>query len=452
MFDTAAFEAYVQANRERFLQEFGDAIAVPSVAAQKRGLKEMADLLTKRFRKLGATVRQYPIDGGSPVVYAEIGTGTRTLMIYNHYDVQPEDPVALWESEPFTLTQRDGRLYGRGVADDKGELCSRIQALEAWLAVVGELPVKIKWVMEGEEEIGSVHLEDWVKEQADMLQADGILWEGGGYDEAGRITMAAGCKGIAYFELRVKGPNRDLHSAYAPIVTNPAWRLVHALSTLKDKNDKITIDGYARHVRSLSDEEVQRIEAIPFEAEAFKQNYGLAEFLNGMDANQARQRLYEIPTATICGLDSGYQGAGSKTVLPATATAKLDCRLVPDLTPELVADLLRRHLDKRGFTDVEIVQLGGERPARSPLESSIRTAAFEASLDTWDQTPVMVPWVAGSGPMYPLSTMLDIPVISAGATWNPGNQIHSPNENIFERDYFLNMRFLASLIERFSRQ
>ena len=452
MFDTAAFEAYVQAHQERFLQEFGEAIAVPSVAAQKRGLKEMADLLTKRFRKLGATVRQYPIDGGSPVVYAEIGAGPRTLLIYNHYDVQPEDPVDLWDSDPFTLTHRDGKLYGRGVADDKGELFSRLQALEAWLAVEKELPLKIKWVMEGEEEIGSVHLEAWVRQYADMLQADGILWEGGGYDEAGRITMSAGCKGIAYFELRAHGPSRDLHSAYAPIVTNPAWRLVYALGTLKDKNDKITIDGYARHVRALTDDQIQRIEAIPFEAEAFKANYGLDAFLNGMDADQALRRLYEIPTVTICGLDSGYHGAGSKTILPATATAKVDCRLVPDLTPELVSDLLRRHLDKRGFTDIEIVLLGGERPAHSALNSAIRMAAFEASLDTWNQTPVLIPWTAGSGPMYPLSTMLDIPVISAGATWNPGNQIHSPNENIVERDYFLNMRFLAHLIERFSRQ
>jgi acetylornithine deacetylase/succinyl-diaminopimelate desuccinylase-like protein len=385
-------------------------------------------------------------------VYAEIGAGPHTLLIYNHYDVQPEDPIDLWESEPFTLTQRDGKLYGRGVSDDKGELYSRLQAVEAWLAIQPDLPLKIKWVVEGEEEIGSVHLEEWVKEHADMLQADGILWEGGGYDEAGRITMSAGCKGIAYFELRVKGPNRDLHSSYAPIVTNPAWRLVQALSTLKDKHDEITIDDYAKHVRPLSKEELEQIEAVPFEAEAFQQNYGLDGFLNGRDADQARQRLYEIPTVTICGLDSGYQGPGSKTVLPATATAKLDCRLVPDLTPELVADLLRRHLDKRGFTDVEIEMLGGERPARSPLDSALRTAAFEASLDTWDQTPVMVPWVAGSGPMYPLSTMLNIPVLSAGATWHPANQIHSPNENIFEKDYFLNMRFLANLIDRFSRQ
>ncbi len=446
------FDVYVNANQDKFLKEFGEFIAVPSVAAQKRGIKEMADLLTKRFRKLGAVVRQYPLpDGGSPVVYAEIGSGPRTLMIYNHYDVQPEDPLALWTTDPFTLTRQDGKLFGRGVSDDKGELLSRIQAVEAWLATRGDLPLKIKWVIEGEEEIGSVHLEDWVREQADMLGADGILWEGGGYDEAGRITMAAGCKGIAYFELRVQGPAVDMHSANAPIVTNPAWRLVQALSTLKNTQDEITIDGFNAHVRPLTPLEIQRIEALPFEAEQFKHNYGLARFLNDLDDRAALRRLYEIPTATICGLTSGYQGNGTKTVLPAVASAKLDFRLVPDLTPDLVEDLLRRHLDARGFTDVQITRLSGEKPARSPIESPLRTAAIEASLDTWNQTPVLYPWFAGSGPMYPLSVMLNIPVISAGATWHPDTRAHSPNENILERDYFTSLRFTASLIEHFSQ-
>ncbi len=170
-----------------------------------------------------------------------------------------------------------------------------------------------------------------------------------------------------------------------------------------------------------------------------------------MDDRAALRRLYEVPTATICGLTSGYQGDGTKTVLPAVASAKLDFRLVPDLTPDLVEDLLRRHLDARGFTDVQIARLSGEKPARSPIESPLRTAAIEASLDTWNQTPVLYPWFAGSGPMYPLSVMLNIPVISAGATWHPDTRAHSPNENILERDYFTSLRFTASLIEHFSQ-
>ncbi len=452
MVNADSFRRYIEQHKERFLGELAEFVAVPSVAAQKRGIHEMADLLAGRFRKLGAEVRQYPVpEGGSPVVYAEIGTGPRTLMIYNHYDVQPEDPVDLWESGPFTLTRRDGRLYGRGVADNKGELLARIQSLEAWKATQGDLPVRIKWVVEGEEEISSIHLEGWAQQNADMLTADGILWEGGGYNETGQITMAAGCKGIAYFELRARGAKQDMHSSLAPIVVNPAWRLVWALSTLKNAQDEITIDGYARHIRPLTDEEIARIDGLPFAAEAFKEHHGLAEFLNGMDGRAANRRLYEIPTVTICGLRSGYQGEGSKTVLPAEASAKLDFRLVPDLTPELAEDLLRQHLDAHGFGDIEVIRLGGEKPARSPLDSALHRAAVAASQDTWGQTPVIFPWFAGSGPMYPLSVMLGVPALSAGGTWHPETRAHAPNENILERDYFTSMSFTANLLARFSQ-
>ena len=452
MYNTATFNAYVEQHKARFLDEFAEFIAVPSVAAQNRGIQEMADLLSDRFRKLGAEVHQYPLaEGGSPVVYAEIGSGPRTLMIYNHYDVQPEDPIALWNSEPYTLSRRDGKLFGRGVADDKGELLARIQTIETWLATQGELPVKIKWVVEGEEEIGSVHLEHWVKENADMLVADGILWEGGGYDEAGRVIMSAGCKGIAYFELCATGPNQDIHSSMAPMVVNPAWRLVWALSTLKNPQDEITIDGYANHVAPLTATEIEMIDALPFEADTIKTQYGLSEFLNGMDDKAANRRLFKIPTVTICGLDSGYQGEGSKTVLPAEAKAKVDFRLVPNLTADLAESLLRQHLDARGFDDIKITRLGGENPAKSALDSPLHQAAVAASLDTWNKTPVFYPWMAGSGPMYPLSTMLDIPVVSAGSTWHPQSRAHSPNENIIEQDYFDDFTFTASLMAHFAQ-
>jgi len=449
---TDAFDAYLEQHRERFLDEFGAFIAVPSVAADARGVHDMAELVAERFRRLGAEVTIFPTPG-SPVVYAEIGPqdAARTLMIYNHYDVQPEDPVELWETPPFEMAVKDGRLWGRGTSDDKGELLSRIQAVEAWLNTQGELPVRIKWVVEGEEEIGSVHLEDWVRAHTDLLTADGLLWEGGGYDEAGRMQFGLGCKGIMYFELRCKGPRIDLHSSYAPMVPNPAWRLVWALSTLKDENDRITLDGYLDHVAPLTDEQWAAIDAVPLEFEAMRRNWGLDAWLNGMTDDEARRRYFAEPTITICGLQSGYTGAGSKTVLPAEAMVKLDFRLVPNLTPELAYDLLRAHLDRRGFTDIEIVKLGGEPPASSPPGSLIERAAVAASITTWKKEPVMMPWFAGSGPMYAMSTLLGIPVCFAGATWHPDMRAHSPNENIFIDDYFDSMRFTAALIDHFAQ-
>ncbi len=436
-YNTEKFNRYIDQHHARFLQEFGQFISVPSVAADGRSITEMADLVAARFRETGAEVTIFPTPG-SPVVYAEIGphNAARTLLIYNHYDVQPEDPVELWDSPPFEMTIKDGVIYGRGTSDDKGELLSRIQAVEAWLKTQGDLPVRIKWVAEGEEEIGSVNLEEWVKEHTDLLKADGVLWEGGGYDEAGRIQMGLGCKGIAYYELHCKGPSHDLHSSVAPMVPNPAWRLVWALSTLKNANDEITLDGYLDHVAPLSDEEWAAIDAVPMEFEEMRQRWGLDNWINHLEDHDARRRYFAAPTITICGIESGYLGEGSKTVLPAEAMVKLDFRLVHNLTPEIAERLLREHLDRRGFSDITITPMGCEPPAKSVPNSLIQRAAVAASHDTWQKEPIIMPWFAGSGPMYPLSTMIGIPVVFAGATWHPNIRAHSPNENIFEKDYF----------------
>ena len=451
-YDKDTFERYLETRGNRFLNELGQFIAQPSVAADGRGIHEMAGLVAERLRELGADVTVYPIEGGSPVVYAEIGPADapRTLIVYNHYDVQPEDPRELWESDPFMLTIRDGVIYGRGTSDDKGELLARIQAVEAWLATQGELPLRLKWVVEGEEEVGSVHLETWAEQHAEMLRADGVLWEGGGYDDAGRRIFGLGLKGLAYFDLRCQGPAYDLHSSVAPMVENPAWRLIWALSTLKAPDDTITLDGYLEHVIPPDEEALRRIDAIPMDFEALRQRWGLREWLGGMSDEEARRRYYTAPTITICGVHAGYGGPGSKTILPAEARAKLGFRLVNGLTPELAQRLLREHLDRRGFTDVEITLLSGEKFATSPPDSLPERAAVAASEDVWGQTPVLEPWLAGSGPAYPLSAMLGIPLVVAGATWHPNARAHAPNENILVRDYFDAMRFMAAFMAHFA--
>jgi acetylornithine deacetylase/succinyl-diaminopimelate desuccinylase-like protein len=450
-YDTQAFERYIDQQRDRLLEEFGQFIGQISVAADGRGIPAMARLVEQRFRELGAEVTVYDTPG-SPVIYAELGPedAARTLMIYNHYDVQPEDPVDLWDTEPFEMVIEDGVIYGRGTSDDKGELLTRIQAVEAWLRTQGELPVRIKWVVEGEEEIGSVHLEDWVDEHADHLQADGLLWEGAGYDEAGRPMFGLGGKGLAYFELHCKGPSHDLHSSVAPVVVNPAWRLVWALSTLKDQDDNITLDGYLEHVRPLTDEEWERIDAVLMEFDAMRERWGIEGWLQDLSDHAARRRYISEPTITICGIHAGYGGQGSKTVLPAEAMAKLDFRLVDGLTSDLAHALLRKHLDRRGFDDIEIVRLGGEEFAASPPGSLVERTAAAASEETWGKTPNMFPWFPGSGPLYPLSAKLGIPVIFAGATWHPNARPHSPNENILLKDYFESMRFTASFLSHFA--
>lgn len=444
------FKAYVEANRERFLEELADFCRQPSISAQNVGVAEMAEMVKARLEKLGAQVQMLET-GGPPAIFAEMGQGERTLLCYNHYDVQPPDPLEEWHSPPFEPTIREGRLYARGVADDKGDLMARLQAVEAYLAVFNELPLRLKFFVEGEEETGSPHLAPLAKQYAHLLRADGCLWESGGKDEEERFTLFLGMKGDQYLELRCRGAKSDLHSAHAGLVPNPAWRLVWALNTMKDAQDRITIDGYREHVRPPTAEELAALERIPFADEAMRAAWGIESFINGVEGAEAlRVFLYE-PTCTISGFRSGYIEPGSKTVLPSKALVKLDLRLVPDLTPELALKLVREHLDRRGFQDVEVESLGALPVARSPLDAQIVEAAKAAALAVYDHKPVIYPTHGGSGPMYYLCQALGTPGVMAGIGY-PGENIHAPNENIRLQDYFEGILFVGELMRRFGRE
>ena len=334
--------AYVQAHRDSFLNDLMAACRTPSVFKDSEGLRTMAQWVQTRLQAAGCEVDSWEVAGGPPIVWGEVGSGPRSLLSYSHYDVQPADPLDLWHSPPFDPTVRDGKIFARGVADDKGDLMSRIHAVETYRAVYGDLPVRFKFFVEGEEEVGSPHLAPVAMAHAQDLQADGCLWESGEFDSQERYRVYLGVKGIQYVELRVRGANTDLHSSYATIVPNPAWRLVQALNTLKAPDDTITVDGYLDYVRPLTPLEEAYLDRIPFDGEDMKEQWGIPAFINEIDNREALKRFLYAPTCTICGLRSGFIDEGQKTVLPATAMAKLDFRLVPDLTPDLVIDLLPR--------------------------------------------------------------------------------------------------------------
>ncbi len=446
------FVEYVNANRDRFIAELQDFCRQPSVAAQNLGMEAMAEKVIARLRKLGAQVRVIPVKGAPPYIYGEIGNGKRTLMIYDHYDVQPPEPLELWKTGPWEAAIRDGKVYARGVSDNKADMLSRIQMVEAYLATVGPLPLKIKFVYEGEEEIGSIHLPQFAKENRALLEgADGCLWEFGSKDINERPNMSCGLKGIVYVELHAHGAARALHSSLAAIVVDPAWRLTWALNTLKDPEDHILIDNYAQHVRPPTKAEMEALQAIPFDEDKIKADYGIPAFIRNLSGLPLLQKYLYEPTCTICGLYSGYIGEGSKTVLPDHAFAKIDFRLVPNLTPDLVVDLLRKHLDRRGFDDIEIkLTETGEEVARSPLDSSIVRAAIDAARAVYPKEPVIYPTSAGSGPMYPLCQALGIPAVSAGCGWYDG-RAHAPNESVRIQDYFEGIQWVRELIDRFAR-
>jgi acetylornithine deacetylase/succinyl-diaminopimelate desuccinylase-like protein len=445
----ARFDEYVRAHAAQYVDELKALVSIPTVSAQGSAIPETADAVLARATKAGIAAEALRVDGGPPTIVGETGRGDRTLLVYDHYDVQPPDPLAEWKTPPFEPSEREGMLFARGVSDNKGNLMARLQAIESYRATVGELPLRIRVLFEGEEEIGSEHLAAFVAKHGDRLKADGCIWEAGYKDAAGRPTISLGLKGIAYFELRARGAKQDVHSSQATIVPNPAWRLVWALATLKDQNDRITIDGLWDHVRAASDADVALLERLPFDEAALKKIHGIDAFIRGLSGTPLKLKHFFEPTCTICGLTSGYAGPGSKTVLPAVASAKLDFRLVPDLDPDLVARLLRAHLDERGFSDIEITPMHGEKPSRWPADSVVARAAVAACRDTYRTDPVVYPLMVGSGPMAQVCDALEIPVVGFGAG-NASSANHAPNENIAIADYIDHIRAFGRFIHAFA--
>ncbi len=442
-------QTIIAAQRDRFLAEFREFLAFRSMKGDAAGLAGAAEWTAGRLRQIGAQVQTWATDGAPPVVFAEIGQGAVSLLSYSHYDVQPPDPLDLWESPPFAATVRDGKLFARGASDDKGDTLARIQAVEVYQQAYGDLPLRLKFFVEGEEEVGSPHLAPLAAQHAAQLRADGVLWEGGGFDEAERYTFYCGLKGIVYLELRVRGASHDLHSSFAPMVPNPAWRLVQALNTLKDDRDNIVIDGYMAHVRPPTAAELAYIRAIPFDGAAVKANWGIPAFVNAMSDEAALIRFLTQPTCTICGLRSGFIEEGEKTVLPSSALVKLDFRLVPDLTPGLVVKLLRGHLDRRGYSDIEIAPSAGMIGARSDVTAPVVQTAVAAARQVYGHEPVVYPSHGGSGPMHALVQALGSNGIMAGVCY-PGVRMHSPNENIRLDDYFRHIEFLVEFMRQFA--
>jgi len=421
----------------------------PSIAAQNVGMVETAELVEELLRGVGIEARRIPTSG-FPVVYGAVGAGEKTLAFYNHYDVQPPEPLEEWLSDPFAAEIRDGALYARGVADNKGNIVARLAAVDAYVRARGRLPeqLKVKFIIEGEEEIGSIHLDEFAQANRDLVQADGCIWEAGYADPQGRRQIYLGAKGILYAELTARAANVDLHSSWATIVPNPAWRLLHALRSLRDAEGRVLIPGFYDRVRPLTDADRAALQRMPFDEEGYLQQLGLDAFnhhLTGLPLLE--QHLFQ-PTCNICGLWSGYTGAGSKTVLPREAKVKLDFRLVPDQDPGEIADLLVEHLEREGFGDVEVVTMEPEHPARTPLDHPFVDLVVETSREVYGQEPVVYPTMAGTGPMYVLCQQFDIPCVSVGVGHSDSRN-HAPNENILLEDFYQGILHLAAILERF---
>jgi acetylornithine deacetylase/succinyl-diaminopimelate desuccinylase-like protein len=419
---------------QKFRGLITDYCRLESVAAQNRMMAETADWVEKLLKATGFETRQLEVAGSPNYVYGTLkGKSDFTLLLYNHYDVQPEAPVELWESLPFEVTEKDGKLVARGICDNKAELISRICAMRAILATEGELPINIKWIIEGEEEIGSVHFDAMTRQYGDLLKADGTLWEGGGFNERGQAPIAVGFRGMLYVEYSVEVMKVDAHSGGAHALPSAAWRLVKALASLKDENGRVLIPGFYDDVREPTEMEKQAsLDNVDLEQEArYKAMYGIDSFLHNKSGYDYEISVYE-PTANIAGFLSGYTEPGVKTVLPAKAMAKMDFRLVPNQRPDDILEKLKAHLKTQGFDDVQVTKLGSGDPVVTPIEGPFVQKMAQICRAFTELEPEIVPLVGGTLPL--LGAMKNnVGVLGISTSGNPayyGSGAHAPNEHI----------------------
>lgn len=442
---------YAEAHRDDFLEELKIVARQPSVSAQNIGLKECAELVRSKMSELGIDAKLLPVKGGPDIVYGELkgSSGAKTLVIYNHYDVQPVEPLNEWKSDPFDPIERDGKLYGRGVGDDKGELVARFNAIKSLLDSGSTIKPSIKWMVEGEEEVGSPHLHDFVSKNKSLFKGDGCLWEGGDRSSSGRSEIHLGVKGLLYVEFRLKVGEKDQHSQYGAIAPNPAWRLVNLLKTIKNENERILIDGFYDDVAKPSPQEKKFLKDNEFSTKGLQKALQINYLLKEKDDVSTVTKLLYSPTANIAGFGAGYLGPGAKTIVPKEAFVKMDFRLVANMRAADVERKLRKHLKERGFNDLQLTIFSREDPAKTPVESYIAQTMIACTELVEGQKPNVWPTIAGTGPMSLFTHDLKLPTAMGVGINYPGASFHAPNEHIVIDYYIRGIKQLISLFALF---
>jgi len=441
-------------------------IRQPSVSAKKQGITECASLVADIMDRAGIHSQILHLDHDicdgrhdddsnvNPIVYGEAKSKAnpngKTILFYNHYDVQPEDPIELWDKDPFSGKVEGNYIFGRGASDDKGELITRIKAVEYFLKMTGDVPCNVKFIVEGEEEIGSKNISQYLTQYKDMFACDGIIWEFGYVDEKDIPIISLGMKGLLYIELVAQCTSRDAHSSLAVLIENPAWHLIRALNSMRDSAGRILVKDWYNEVRDFSAQDISLIEQEPFNEESFKKEYSIEKFVDNISGAETRKALAGNPTCNIAGILSGYIGEGAKTVLPAEAIAKLDFRLVPDMVPEKQLERIKKHLKENGFKENEIAVkfIHGEAAARVSATDPFVNIVQEAAKEIFGSVITSVS-SAGTGPMHSFIEILKSPCVSVGSTYVYA-KIHSPNE--FARLDLLNnaTKCICNIMEKFA--
>lgn len=448
-------DAWLSKNDARIFDELFEFLRIPSVSARSEhdaDTRRAAAWLHEKLANIGFTTETIPT-AGHPVVLAEwrkAPAGAPTVLVYGHYDVQPPEPLELWTSPAFEPAIRDGKLFARGSVDDKGQLWIHVKALEAQLAVRGTLPVNVIVIAEGEEEIGSEHLAAFVEKYAKRLACDAVVISDSAMFAPGIPSILSSLRGLAYFEITVKGPSSDLHSgSYGGAVVNPAMALARILATMHHADGHVAIEGFYDDVRPFPDAVLAGMRSLPFDEAGFVRELGVSA-LGGEQGRTTLEKLWTRPTCEVNGLLSGYTGEGAKTVLPAKAMAKVSCRLVPDQDPAVIERLMKAHVEKVAPAGVQVAvrPLHGGKPWRADLDGRVFDAARRALAAAFGREPVIV----GEGGSIPVvgdfERVLKAPVLLVGFGL-PGENAHAPDEWISVDNVRRGLRAMAMLLDEY---
>lgn len=445
-----AVDRHLRAHRERGLQGLQEFLSIPSVSAVSAHRADMvraADFLADRLRAAGLQDVAVLPTGGHPAVFAQwLGApGRPTALVYGHYDVQPPDPLELWTTPPFAPSVRDGRLFARGAADDKGQVWMHVLAAEALLQTTGRLPLNLRFLIEGEEEVGSTHLKSFVAAHRQELAAEVVVISDSGLYAPGLPAIVYGLRGLCALELTVRGPSRDLHSGeYGGAVQNPLHALAELVAGLHDPEGRVAVEGFYEDVRPLPDQERAALARLPFDAEAYRRDLGVPAVF-GEAGYSTTERTTARPTVEVNGMWGGFQGEGSKTVIPAEAHAKLTCRLVPDQDPARIGQQVADHLRRRcpPGVRVEVTAHEGAPATVAPLDSEYVRAASRALRGAFGAEPVHTRMGGSIGVVPAFTEQLGAPVVLMGFGLAE-DHIHSPNESFDLDNYDRGLRALAA--------
>jgi len=439
---------YVEENKERFIEEIFELIRKPSISAKNEGMEECAELLRNRMEEIGIQTQIVP-SGGPPYLFGEMKNPDAqvTLLFYGHYDVQPPDPLELWKSPPFEPEIREGKIFGRGSSDNKGQLWAIMKAVEAVRRVKGKLPANVKFLIDGEEEIGSPHLEGFIRRHQERLKATVGYVADAAMHPTGQPCLIFGRRGMLKVEIRIRMANRDLHSGlYGGVVSSAAWRMVQLLNTFVDRRKRILIKGFYSDVAPLTPLEKKAIRKIPVNEKAVLTDWGL-KALDKEKRVPFYKNIMFRPTFNINGLESGYTGRGSQNIIPSTATAKIDIRLVSNQDPEDIYKKLLHHIRRQRFDEAEVEKVVAIKPSKTPLDHPCAKPIEMAITKGFGEPPVLIPVCGGTDPDYLFLEILGMPrfMIPFG---NPDENSHAPNENLSIDCFMKGVRtVVASLYE-----